>query len=130
MATIDTDFDVYKSLTNLRETEDVTYNDVLRRLLKLPPLSVDKVSSKELAWASKGYRFSEGTEFLATYGGRQYLAEIKKGKLMYDGKPYNSLSGAAKEITGGHRNGWDFWMGRAPGSRDFVKLHGPGSPFK
>ncbi len=35
MPSIDIDFDIYKELTSLRETEDVTYNDVIRELLEL-----------------------------------------------------------------------------------------------
>lgn len=35
MATIDVDFEVYKALTIRRETEEMTYNDVLRHLLSL-----------------------------------------------------------------------------------------------
>ena len=31
MATIEVDFDVYKALTNLRDDENVSYSDVLRR---------------------------------------------------------------------------------------------------
>lgn len=129
MATIDIDFEVFKLLTSLRNSETDSYNDVLRRMLDLP-MAETKSSLDTKAWASRGYRFPEGTEFLATFGGRQYLAEIKNGLFTYNGKPQNSFSAAAKEITKGQRNGWDFWTGRAPGTRDFVKLYGPGSPFK
>jgi hypothetical protein len=34
---IDIDFEVFKALTNMRESEADTYNHVLRRLLDLPP---------------------------------------------------------------------------------------------
>ena len=38
MHTIEIEFDVFKALTNLRESETVTYNEVIRRLLNLPEL--------------------------------------------------------------------------------------------
>ncbi len=36
MKSVDIDFEVYKGLTSLLVSEDDTYNDVIRRLLKLP----------------------------------------------------------------------------------------------
>ncbi len=36
MPQIDIDFEVFKELTNRRPTEEVTHNDLLQELLKLP----------------------------------------------------------------------------------------------
>lgn len=106
---IEIDFDVFKALTALRENEAVTYNHVLRRLLKLPqsashdepglaPLFAEMIGNSPqkrvggsptalgslLSAALQGawYNnvfFPEGTHFRATYKGRTYLAEIKNG---------------------------------------------------
>ena len=40
MYTIEIDFDVFKKLTAMRETETMTYNDVLRKMLALGPLAM------------------------------------------------------------------------------------------
>lgn len=116
MTPIDIDFDVYKQLTLLRNSETDTYNDVVRRLLKLPSKSPESSESSQ-DWVSKGYRFPEGTEFRAEFNGSEYFASIKDGKLTFNGKIFGSFSGAAKEVTGGQRNGWDFWEQRQPGGR-------------
>ena len=46
---IEIDFDVFKLLTVMRLSENMTYNDVLRKLLELDPKddSDDKTANKE-----------------------------------------------------------------------------------
>ena len=107
---IEIDFDVFKALTALRENEAVTYNHVLRRLLKLPPSDshegpglapvlaamIGSLPQKKaggspttlsslFSAASQGawYNnvfFPEGTHLRASYKGKVYLAEIKNGQ--------------------------------------------------
>jgi hypothetical protein len=118
MQTIEVDFDVYKKLTLLRETEDDSYNDVLREVLKLGPtsaLSVPGIVESTGAllqtgdWIVKGVKFPEGTEFRADYKGQRYMGIVKKSALIVNGKPYDTPSAAAMAITGGPVNGWKFW---------------------
>ena len=75
MRTIEVDFDVYKTLTSRRPTEDVSENDVLRELLGLSPKrhQVDSpvtASSDANDWIVKGVCFPASTEFRANYKGQ------------------------------------------------------------
>ena len=55
-----------------------------------------------------------GTEIFAPYKGTTYTATVtEEGKILYNGKVYNSPSGAAKAIYSGKEvNGWVFWRYR------------------
>lgn len=115
---IEIDFEVFQELTSKRKSEEDGYNEVIRRLLKLPEKLGGMGSSPDNSgWVSKGYHFPEGTEFKAEFRGMEYFAAIKGGKFIYDGVSYSSFSGAAKAITGSQRNGWDFWSQKQPGGR-------------
>lgn len=116
MATIDVDFEVYKALTIRRETEEMTYNDVLRQLLGLgEQTSSENVTENLGALVYKGAEFPEGTQFRATYKGQTYTGAIKGGVwLDENGRVQNSPSEAAYSITGNHVNGWRFWECRRP----------------
>jgi len=111
--TIEVDFDVFKALTARRATEHVTYNDVLRELLKLEPrLSPNLTEGTDRwpdDWIVKGVRFHEGQQFRARHNGRLYEARVEKSALVLDGKRYDSPSAAAVSITGYAVNGWNFW---------------------
>jgi hypothetical protein len=117
MPTIEVDFDVYKAITLRRPTEEVSENDILRELLKLPTHKASPPAANAAPgdWFSKGVRFPSGTEFRATYKGQAYLARIENGSLILNGKKHNSLSAAAVSITGSAVNGWNFWECRVPG---------------
>lgn len=121
MRTIEIDFDVYKALMIQRETEEVTFNDVLRKILGLEPAKgpEPKTSASETGspWVSKGVSFPEGTEFRATYKGKVYNGTVKNGALVIGIKKYKSPSAAAIDITGTSVNGWRFWECRMPGSQ-------------
>lgn len=124
MQTIEIDFDVFKQLTVLRESEVDTYNNVLRRLLKLgaPTPAATAAAGAEDAWVTKGARFPAGTEFRATYKGETYQASIVGGAFVRsDGETFGSLSSAAVAITGNPVNGWRFWECRVPGSAKWVQ---------
>lgn len=124
MHTIDVDFDVFKALTNLRESEDITYNDVLRKLLSLPLKTLPlRQSSAAGDWVTKGVRFPAGTEFRAPYKGQMMFAKVEDGALHLNGKTFTSPSGAAMTITGGPVNGWTFWECRTPGSGAWCSIN-------
>ncbi len=78
------DFEVFKELTIRRATETMTYNDVLRELLGLPPRKVQVASNG--AWEYRGVRFPNGTDFRAKYKGQTYAAKVESGRLMLDEK--------------------------------------------
>jgi hypothetical protein len=118
MPTINVDFDVFKALTVRRPSEDVTENDVLRQLLRLPQRSPSVLKAENPApddWLTKGVRLPAGTELRATYKGRTYLARVAGGALQLDGRRFDSPSAAAMSITSHPVNGWTFWQCRIPG---------------
>jgi len=124
--TIEIDFDVYKKLTLLRDTESVTYNDVLRQILNLEPsktnLSINKSASNQGSWTTKGVTFPPGTEFRATYKGQMIYGRVEAGSLNVNGKQYDSPSSAAVAITGNAVNGWIFWECKLPGQSSWQIL--------
>ncbi|RME35463.1 MAG: DUF2924 domain-containing protein [Gammaproteobacteria bacterium] len=134
MYTIEVDFEVFKELTLRRPREEVSYNDVIRELLGLSPAQrkdiaplrealVDALACAPSAtegWTTKGVSFPPGTEFRAVYKGETYHARVEEGRLVLDGKGYDSASAAAMAITGGSPvNGWRFWECRLPGHQDW-----------
>jgi hypothetical protein len=119
MMNIEIDFDVFKELTNRRTSEGVTYNDVLRELLRLEPSKTTATSPNIAvsagAWTTKGVTFPPGTEFRATYKGRAIFGKVESGFFVVNGKQFDSPSAAAVSITGNMVNGWIFWECRFPG---------------
>jgi hypothetical protein len=125
MVVIDVDFEAYKALTTLRETENVTYNDVVRRLLKLSRSEAPQSVPAQKGATFKGVFFPDGTQFRATHKGRTYTAEIKDGVWKDEnGTMRNSPSEAAVKITGKNWNGWRFWYGRRPGETSWTLMDG------
>jgi predicted CopG family antitoxin len=119
MHAIDVDFDVYKLLTVRRETEEVSYNDVIRELLGLKQhkakITIEAMPSAS-DWVVKGVRFPSATEFRASYKGQIYLGKVEGGTLIFNNKIYASPSAAAVAITKSAVNGWRFWECKLPGS--------------
>lgn len=126
MKSIEVDFDVFKAITMLRPSEDVTENDVLRDLLGLPPvrttIAVAPAGPAPGDWLAKGVRFPEGTEFRASYQGQTYLGRVKNGALVLKGERFDSPSAAGMAITGYPVNGWTFWECRLPGQTSWTIL--------
>lgn len=143
MHTIEIDFDVFKKLTLMRETEVVSYNDVIRRLLGLSPTNPEaeptqtqppntlmaKQPSQTAAnlgasgsWVVKNVVFPSGTEFRATHKGKAVLGRVEAGALAVNGRRYESPSAAAVAITGTSVNGWIFWECKRPGSSSWQLL--------
>ena len=123
MATIEVDFDVYKQLTMRRQSESDTYNDVIRRLLKLGEAPVPKLGAIGKGANFKGVLFPDGTLFRVTYKGRTYTAEIKDGVWVgADGQTRASPSEAAVKVTGNSVNGWRFWQCKRPGDLGWQQM--------
>ncbi len=128
MPSIEIDFEVYKVLTNKRESEAVSYNDVVRDLLKMKEVKDEQTFSSSsvpfsvLDWIYKGIRFPNGSEFRASYKGVVYFAKVENGSLIVSGKSVSTPSEAAKTVTNTNVNGWTFWECRFPGSKDWKLL--------
>jgi len=141
---IEVDFEVFKRLTMLRESEEDSLNHVVRRLLSLAeseecvgnvhdrlnpaskPTAVNLLlggaTTKDGAWIGNVF-FPNGTRFRATYKGRTYRAEIKDEVWVgEDGVLRQSPSEAAGAISGTKVNGWRFWYGLRPGDEDWRRL--------
>jgi len=114
MKTIEIDFDVYKEITIRRDTEEVTENDVLRKIFGLESEKQNSdVSGKP--WIVKGITFPEGTLFRANYKGSLHTGQVADGALKLNEQLYSSPSKAAVSITGNNVNGWRFWECKLPG---------------
>jgi hypothetical protein len=127
MRTIEVDFDVFRALTLRRPSEDVTENDVLRELLKLPAKRHSRTSAGKNAespddWVAKGVRFPAGTEFRGHYKGQTYLGRVENGALVLGGKRFDTPSSAAMSITKVPVNGWTFWECRLPGQASWQMI--------
>lgn len=121
MVTLDVDFEVFKALTNRRETEAVTYNDVLRDVLGLGQKSAVPTTSLP-GWTWKGVTLPNGTELRAEYKGKAHTAKITNGTWVQEGQEYGSPSAAAYAITGSGINGWRFWLVKRPSDPAWVPL--------
>jgi hypothetical protein len=108
-----------------RETEAMTYNDVIRTLLNLggakPVASDPEPVGKSLIF--KGVEFPHGTLFRATYKGQTRTATVKDGIWVDDkGEAASSPSQAAYYITGSSVNGWRFWECRRPNDTKWISI--------
>lgn len=125
MPQIEIDFDVFKELTMRRPTEGVTYNDVVRELLKLPKSATPArpLANTSKPWIVSDTSFPAGSEFMAEYKGNTYSGIVKDGKLeISDGGKFTTPSAAAVHITGSNVNGWRFWKCKLPGTSRFVLI--------
>src|SRR3954467_246652 len=121
---IEIDFDVFKGLTLLRQGEADSYNDVLRRLLKLKPVK-SPPDDPPTGYMAAGRHLPNGTRLTATYKGKDYSAEVRNGRIVSEGgKVLNSLSAAAKNITGNNVNGLRFWRARRPTDMQWLMVAG------
>jgi hypothetical protein len=109
---IDVDFDVFKTLTARRQSEQHTDNAVLRELLGLPTVvssvTAAMTGSGSEGWTSYGVTLPNGTELRGTRNGKCYVAKIVNGQFTYGGETH-SPSSARQAITQTGGNGWWFW---------------------
>lgn len=145
---IEIDFEVFKALTALRESESDSYNAVIRRLLTLNTPSAEFVAAtdKRLKALGEAIRDSkprsptsdeiqqygvwygdvflpEGTRFRATYKGQTHFGRIANGQWVdSEGVIRSSPSDAAGAISNTNVNGWRFWHVLLPGDAAWRKL--------
>jgi len=127
MRTIEVDFEVYKALMLRRKSEEVSFNDVLRELLKLDTSSTSKAKVKiertDKPWICRGVKFPHGTEFRSTYNGIDYTGKVDNGALVVQGERFDSPSEAAFFITGDEVDGWYFWECKLPGKSSWKGIN-------
>jgi hypothetical protein len=124
MPQIDIDFEVFKELTNRRASENVTYNDVVRSMLKLskPSKSAGSTLNGSRPWVVSDTTFPAGSEFMTEYKGKTYSGLVRDGKLHLDGHTFSTPSAAGRHVTGSNVNGWRFWKCRLPGAPHYVLI--------
>ena len=133
------DFEVFQSLTANLQNEQEDYNEVIRRLLKLPgsqssflpgesdlpslPAPMNALSRQSGGvWLSNVF-LPNGTLFRATYKGKTYRAWINNSQWIDEfGKVRTSPSDAASAISGTNVNGWRFWFVRRPQDEDWQRM--------
>jgi hypothetical protein len=136
---IEIDFEVFKALTALLESETDTYNEAIRRRLGLPasqaallPGEIDvpglPAPGNALSpfaggvWFSSVY-FPNGTVLRATYKGKTYRARVQNSQWIDElGVVRTSPSDAASAITQTNVNGWRFWFAKRPQDEDWQRL--------
>jgi predicted CopG family antitoxin len=132
---IDIDFEVYKALTARRESEEHTYNEVIRSLLGLkkhnnflqkilgPEISNPGDHEAALGRFIAGRFLPNGTLLRAKYKSFSHSAEIRDGRWADElGNDFPSASSAAKAITGNNVNGLTFWEAKRPSDNEWRKL--------
>ena len=106
-----------------RPFKDGSEEDVIRRLAdealgekaEHPPVAQAMLAGRDLV-GHRGRRVQHGTVLKASYRGAQYQAEVRDGKVWWNGSSFPSLSAAAVALirsTGSDRtteNGWRFWQ--------------------
>lgn len=132
---IEVDFEVFKALTMLRQSESHTYNEVLRDLLGLEKTAGRQITERmggiasvfgprpNVGFVSRGLYLPDGTLLRANYKGKTYSGRIEKGKwLDAENRQFSSPSGAAHAVTGTNVNGLRFWEARRPSDTEWRKL--------
>ena len=127
MTTVEIDFDLFKTLTNLRATEEETLSDVIRKALRGSETGARVVykgadGPAQIVWGATfdGVLFPNGTLFQANYKGRTYRASIHNGVWQDEnGVARKSPSHAACAISGTNVNGWRFWKAKRPEDQTF-----------
>lgn len=130
MSSIEIDFEVFKKLTNIRESEEDTYNNVILRLINFyekgnwdsKETQFKNANAGEISehiysnndWVIKNVSFPDGTEFRGEHEGSWHFAKVINGALYHDGERYESPSAAASKIRGYSENGWRFWQCKLP----------------
>lgn len=136
--TVQIDIDVHKAIEAARLGFTDSDNDVLRRLLGLPPAeaSADAIphpieTSVEVepgAWSRDGAVLPNGTLLRMTYNGQMLHGQVANGVWIVNGQMFTSPSGAAmKNVRTKSGNttsldGWTYWWVKRPQDPDYIQL--------
>ncbi len=133
MRSIEIDFEVHQAIEAERRGFDDPPNAALRRLLGLeskellPPSKVTDPGGG-LHWRRKGVALPAGTELKVNYAEVEERGRVAEGKLNFNGKSYDSPSGAVMGVVRRHRgksvyvNGWNYLFARLPGETKWILL--------
>jgi len=142
LLTVDVDLDVHRAIEAARQSFDESYNQILRRLLRIDASQLHPVETSRAkgggaadgGW-SKIDRFGrsvflpDGTDLRAAYAGRTVDGEIIAGMWVVAGHAYNSPSAAlnanvrTRDGNPVNLNGWRHWEVKVPGSDTWIRLN-------
>lgn len=149
MRTIEVDFDVHQAIEAERRGFEDSANAALRRLLHLgapkvtddaPALPVqgrvgttapanDAGQPPTGAWRRKGVELPEGSALLVNYSDVKERGVVQGGRLVFDGRGYDTPSQAAMAVVQRHRqkavsiNGWLHLQVQLPGRTGWTSLN-------
>ena len=129
---IEVDWDIYKMIQTERRSFDEPDYVALRRLLKLPApkASPEPATEPGLPWVEDGVEVPHGSLARMEYlrGSQVYEGRFLNGKIVVNGKSFDSLSAAASALAttrDGSKpslNGWLYWKAKFPGEADWRSL--------
>jgi predicted CopG family antitoxin len=130
MPTIQISDEVYSRLQSIaRPFQDKDPNDVILRLLEDSTGQHDTPilgATQGADLVSHVGRVPFGTCLRARYKQKEYFASIDNGRVLWNGRRFDSLSSAAVAViqsTGSSRpteNGWRFWEYQEPQTREWL----------
>ena len=132
---IEIDWDIHKLIESERASFEEPPYLALRRLLKLPPPTRTRikegVESIGLPWIEDGVEVPHGSLARMEYlrGNQIYEGRFSNGKLVVDGKEFETLSAAAialavtRKGTKPSLNGWIYWKAKFPGESEWKSLN-------
>jgi hypothetical protein len=90
----------------------------------------EAIQATGVAWASEGVTIPHGSDAKMSYmrGQQHFLGCFSNGKLVVDGRQFDTLSQAASALALNRRgrspnlNGWAYWHVRFPGSEDWIPM--------
>jgi len=132
LQSIEVDWDIHKMIETERRSFDEPQYVALRRLLKLPALnaSPEQDAGSGAPWVENGVEVPHGSLARMEYlrGSQVYEGRFLNGKLVVNGKAYESLSAAASALaktSDGSQpslNGWLYWKAKFPGETAWRSL--------
>lgn len=132
MRTIEIDFDIHKAIENERRGFDEPPHAALRRLLGMTEAesAPETRSSRAVGrpWREGLVEIPHGSEARMSYqyGSQKFAGRFEDGKLIVDGREFDTLSSAASALARTRDgsvpslNGWNYWEVKLPGSSDWI----------
>ncbi|MCG7854114.1 MAG: DUF2924 domain-containing protein [Methanosarcinaceae archaeon] len=109
MTQIRIDLDVYKAIQQRLKSFNDNPNQVLRRIFELKVADESPSTPQGEGLYVKGVFLKNGLKMRKRFKGRTLEATVEGNSILYDGRRFNSPSGAAVYATGTSINGWRFW---------------------
>ena len=109
MTQIRIDLDVYKAIQQRLQSFNDTPNQVLRRIFELEVAEERPSTPQGEGLYVKEVFLKNGLKMRKRFKGRTLEATVEGNSILYDGRKFNSPSGAAVYATGTSINGWRFW---------------------